>query len=495
MHIVTPARMREIEGYAIGQLGIDGLILMERAALSLAQEIRAASPRAVLAICGSGNNGGDAYACARILHLWGIRVDILPLRPVEKLSGDALKNAWICQRLRIPFLENLPDGANYDVVIDGIFGTGLSRAPEGEFAAAIDWINRSGTKVYSVDIPSGVDGATGRVLGCAVRADVTVTFQWAKYGHFLYPGAELCGRLVTAEIGIPDPENWEDAEILDEALLASLLPERPRDAHKNTFGHALLIAGNRGMAGAAMLCTNACQRAGVGLTTVCALENSVAPHLQTRLPAAMCVGLEEDAKHTFPPETGRVIRSALNGKTALGCGCGLGRTLDCARPLEAALAAPLPAVIDADGLYHLATRLDLLDARECETVLTPHPGEMARLLGRPVEDPVKDAQTFAAAHRCVVLLKGACTVIAAPDGRLTFNVIGTSGMATAGSGDALTGIITALLAQGLSAYDAARAGAYLHAQAGLRAEKKFGAASMTAWDISECVRLEGCGID
>ena len=134
MHIVTPARMREIEGYAIGQLGIDGLILMERAALSLAQEIRAASPRAVLAICGSGNNGGDAYACARILHLWGIRVDILPLRPVEKLFGDALKNAWICQRLRIPFLENLPDGANYDVVIDGIFGTGLSRAPEGEFA-------------------------------------------------------------------------------------------------------------------------------------------------------------------------------------------------------------------------------------------------------------------------------------------------------------------------------------------------------------------------
>ena len=162
---------------------------------------------------------------------------------------------------------------------------------------------------------------------------------------------------MTAEIGIPDPENWEDAEILDEALLASLLPERPRDAHKNTFGHALLIAGNRGMAGAAMLCTNACQRAGVGLTTVCALENSVAPHLQTRLPAAMCVGLEEDAKHTFPPETGRVIRSALSGKTALGCGCGLGRTLDCARPLEAALAAPLPAVIDADGLYHLATRL------------------------------------------------------------------------------------------------------------------------------------------
>ena len=231
MHIVTPARMREIEGYAIGQLGIDGLILMERAALSLAQEIRAASPRAVLAICGSGNNGGDAYACARILHLWGIRVDILPLRPVEKLSGDALKNAWICQRLRIPFLENLPDGANYDVVIDGIFGTGLSRAPEGEFAAAIDWINRSGAKVYSVDIPSGVDGATGQVLGCAVRADVTVTFQWAKYGHFLYPGAELCGRLVTAEIGIPDPENWEDAEILDEALLASLLPERPRSAH------------------------------------------------------------------------------------------------------------------------------------------------------------------------------------------------------------------------------------------------------------------------
>ena len=488
MFIVTPERMREIEGRAIRELGISGLVLMERAALCLAQEVRRATPRRVLAVCGAGNNGGDAWACARMLHLWGIEADLLPLCPVESLKGDARVNAEICLKLGMPLVGLDADFSRYDAIVDGIFGTGLSRAPEGVFAQAIERINASGAAVYAVDIPSGIDGATGRVLGCAVNADVTVTFQWAKYGHFLYPGALHAGRLVIADIGIPDPERWQDAEVLDDAQAEALKPVRPRDAHKNQFGHALLIAGSRGMAGAAVLAATACMRAGVGLLTVCAQEHSVMPHIQCRMPAAMCVGLPEDGTHAFPADTRARIGAALVGRSAVGCGPGLGRTPDRAAAVEAALAGDLPAVIDADGLFHVANAPEWLN-RNAPTVLTPHPGEMARLQGRPVSDPVADAQFYAREHGCVVLLKGACTVIAAPDGRLTFNGIGTQGMATAGSGDALTGVILSLLAQGVDAYDAARLGAYLHAQAGLRAEKQTSTGSMTAEDLANCVRI------
>lgn len=490
MYVVTPARMRAIEGRAIEEMGIDGLVLMERAALSLAQEIQKESPRRVLAVCGAGNNGGDAYACARMLHLWGVSVALLPLCDVEALRGDALKNARICQRLGIPFCGEEALSQPFDVIIDGLFGTGLSRAPEGAYARAIGGINANGARVFSVDIPSGVDGATGRVLGCAVQADVTVTFQWAKRGHFLYPGALRTGRLVVADIGIPDPARWEpdDAQVLSAEQVRALLPVRPRDAHKNTFGHALLVAGSRGMAGAAVLCGTACMRAGAGLLTVCAPAQSVVPYLQSNLPVAMCLPLAENGSQAYPLSAGEDVRAALKGKTAVGVGPGLGRSRESAGALEAVLASDLPAVVDADALFHLQRRTDLL-RRKAETVLTPHPGEMARLLGRPVEDPVADAQDYARQHGCVVLLKGACTVIAAPDGELTFNVNGTCGMATAGSGDALTGILLALLAQGLSGYDAARAAAYLHAEAGLRAEAEYGTASMTAMDLAQSVRL------
>lgn len=484
MHIVTPDRMRSIEGRAIHDLGIDGLILMERAAYMLANEIMRSNPRRVLAVCGVGNNGGDAYACARMLHLSGIDVALAPLCQMDKLSGDALKNASICKNLGIRAIDTCDDFGGYDVIIDGVFGTGLSREPQGVFADAIARINSSGAMVYSVDIPSGIDGANGQVLGTCVDADVTVTFQWAKRGHYLYPAPRYVGKLVIADIGIPPPAAWAgDAEILDEAMVERLCPSRARDAYKNQFGHALLIAGSTGMAGAAVISATACMRTGAGLLTVCAPAASVAPHVQSRVPVAMCIPFAETE------DLSEVIQTALNGKTAVGYGCGSGRTLRSSLPLEPVLASGLPAVIDADGLYHLATKLPSLAKRDCGTVLTPHMGEMARLLGRPVHDPVQDALDFAKQHGVVVLLKGACTVIAAPDGQLTLNVTGTSGMATAGSGDALTGVILSLLAQGLCAYDAARVGAYLHARAGLAAEKAHGTASMTAMDLADSIQI------
>lgn len=483
MHIVTPEGMRSIEGRAIHHLGIDGLILMERAAYMLATEIMLSRPRRVLAVCGVGNNGGDAYAAARMLHLWGIDVAIAPLCPMDKLSGDALKNASICKNLGIPVIKPDDDFSAYDVIIDGIFGTGLSREPQGVFADAIARINSSGAAVYSVDIPSGIDGANGQVLGTCVDADVTVTFQWAKRGHYLYPAPRYVGKLVIADIGIPPPDAWDgDAEILDDTMVERLCPSRARDAYKNQFGHALLIAGSTGMAGAAVISATACMRAGAGLLTVCAPETSVVPHVQSRVPVAMCIPFAETE------DLAEVIQGALKGKTAVGYGCGSGRTHRSSLPLEPVLASHLPAVIDADGLYHLAAKLPLL-RRDAGTVLTPHMGEMARMLGRPVQDPVKDALGFAKQHGVVVLLKGACTVIAAPNGRLTFNVTGTNGMATAGSGDALTGIILSLLAQGLCAYDAARVGAYVHAKAGLAAEKAHGTASMTAMDLADSIQI------
>lgn len=475
MRIVTPQRMRNIEGFAINSLGIDGLLLMERAALSLAQEVRKQDPGRVLCVCGLGNNGGDAWACARMLHLWGISTDVLPLAPISSLKGDALKNARICENLHIPQVSMDALSQHYDVIVDGIFGTGLSRAPEGVFAEAIRLINESSAKVFAVDIPSGIDGATGQVLSCAVRADVTVTFQWAKYGHYLYPAPEYVGSLVIADIGIPEPAEGYDAQILSAEEAESLKPLRPRNAYKNQFGHALLCAGSRGMAGAAQLAALSCLRAGAGLLTVSTDETHVLPHIQSNVPAAMCLGYSD-------------LHTALSGKSAVGFGPGIGRTETGAQLLKTILSSPLPAVIDADGLWHLAAAPQLL-SRPAETVLTPHMGEMARLLGRPVHDPVLDAQTYAKEHGCTVLLKGACTIIASPDGRLAFNVIGTQGMATAGSGDTLTGILLALLAQSLSAFDAARLAAYLHAQAGLTAEELYGTASMTAYDMAQCVRL------
>ena len=475
MRIVTPQRMRDIEGYAINELSIDGLLLMERAALSLAQEIRRENPRKVLCVCGLGNNGGDAWACARMLHLWGIQTHILPLAPTEKLKGDALKNAQICEKLNIPQVSLDSLAENYDIIVDGIFGTGLSRAPEGVFAEAIERINASPAKVFAVDIPSGIDGQTGQVLSCAVKADVTVTFQWAKYGHYLYPAPDYVGRLVIADIGIPEPLSGYDAQILTHEEADTLKPLRPRSAYKNQFGHALLCAGSYGMAGAAILASTACMRAGAGLLTVCTDKTHVLPHIQSNVPAAMCMETAD-------------IKQALSGKTAVGFGPGIGRTETGAALLETVLSSALPAVIDADGLWHLANAPHLL-SRSAQTVLTPHMGEMARLLGRNVEDPVADACAYAKEHDCIVLLKGACTVIAAPDERLGFNVIGTQGMATAGSGDTLTGIILALLAQGLDGFEAARLGAYLHAQAGLAAERLYGTASMTAYDMAQCVRL------
>lgn len=498
MRVLTPERMREIERRAIEGYGIDGLLLMERAALALAEEVLssradAGRPLRALLVCGSGNNGGDAYACARMLHLKGAQVCLLPLCPVEKLPPDARKNAQICQALGIPVVGLEALERDYDAVVDGVFGTGLSRAPAGAFAQAIAGINRAGARgarIVSVDIPSGIDGATGQPLGEAVRAETTVTFQWAKRGHFLYPGASCAGRLVVADIGIPDPAQGflpEDAEVLDAGGVRALLPRRARDAHKNDFGHALLVAGSRGMAGAAVLAATACMRAGAGLLTVLAPERSVLPQVQSAVPVAMCLPLAEAADGALADDAA-ALSAALPGKSAVGVGPGLSRAPGRAGAVRAALASGLPAVVDADGLYHLAGAQGWL-ARRAQTVLTPHPGEMARLLGRPVADPVRDAADYARAHGCTVLLKGALTVIAAPDGRLTFNCIGTSGMATAGSGDALTGIVLALLAQGMDGYGAARAAAYLHAEAGLRAEAAFGAASMNALDMARSVRL------
>lgn len=475
--IVTPEEMRHIEGHVINDLAIPSILLMERAAMALAEEVKKRGYRRILVVCGSGNNGGDGYAAARILHLWGLYVTISPLSPEENLQGDAKRNAEICQNLGIDFEEFDPERlVLYDCIIDAIFGTGLSRAPEGLYKTAIEAIDRAAASVISVDIPSGIDGTTGQVLGCAVHAEATVTFGYAKRGLLLYPGANYAGEVLCRDIGLPQSD-IPSVEMLTSEDIQMLLPTISRDAYKNLLGHALLAAGSMGMAGAAVLSATACSRTGVGLLTVLCDEKSVLPIVQSRVPTAMCLPIDTPCSDWF------------KGKTAVGGGCGLGRGEEKASVIQSLLSSSLPAVIDADGIYHLSKHLEWLN-RDAETVLTPHPGEIAFLLGRKVEDPVRDSQDFAKAHNCVVLLKGACTVIAAPDGRITFNTIGTSGMATAGSGDTLTGIILGLLARGLDSYNAARVGAYLHGKAGLAAEALHGTASMNALDMANCVRID-----
>lgn len=482
VYAVTPAQMREAEQKTIAA-GIPSILLMERAALEMAHYIKGMGGiHSVLVICGPGNNGGDGMALARILHLNGYFVEVL-LCGQEKYSGDAQKNLKILKAAGVPILSALP-GASYDLIVDAIFGTGFSRAPEGIYQKAIAWINDrpKGTPALSVDIPSGVDGETGKTPGAAVNADMTISFEYPKLGHLFYPGRERSGELAVAKIGLFPTEPYP-VSYLEDSDIPSLLPKRPADGYKNTFGHGLLIAGSKGMAGACLLAANAALHSGIGLLSCAADETCVMPHLQSRVPSAMVHGLQMD--EDIPPQ----VEKAFPGKSAVAIGPGLGQTQAALQLLQAAWEAPLPLVVDADGLNLLAAHRPMFNKRSFETILTPHPGEMRRLLGRDVAESIEDALLLAREMQAIVVLKGATSVIAAPDGSATLNLSGSSALAKGGSGDVLTGITLALLAQGLHGYDAARLAAYLHGQSGQRLSARSGEAGFTSWDLSACNHL------
>jgi NAD(P)H-hydrate epimerase len=496
--LLTAEQMAELDRRTIEDLGVPGLVLMESAAWAccevLIERYRDRLAAGVCIVCGPGNNGGDGLAMARRLHLLGFPVEVTVLARVASLRGDAATQAELAQGVGVTFREAPgvePLGfakrrwPACGVLVDALLGTGLRRQVEGVFAAAIEGIaaaRDAGVPVLSVDVPSGVSGTSGLEHGASVQADVTVTFAALKLGHVLYPGRGRCGDLVKADIGIP-AERWLDlipgiAHLLDGSALADALPPGPADGHKGTFGHLLVVAGGPGKTGAARLCAEAGLRAGAGLVTLALPDGLEVPGLAPEVMIARYA--DADA-----------LLALARGRDAVAVGPGLGTTA----PIEALVVRlygelEAPAVFDADALNCLA-RSPRVPTPAGERILTPHPGEMARLMAAPWADlaprRLGAARDLANAMSSTVVLKGAGTVVAEPGGAVRVNPTGNPGMATAGSGDVLTGMVGGLLARGVPAAEAAGAAVWWHGRAGDLASAARGEPTVIASDLLGCL--------
>ncbi len=518
MRLVGAAEGRAIDRVAIEELGIPGLVLMERAGAAVARAAHACrGPKGrVLALCGGGNNGGDGYIAARHLRGDGLEARAIALVPRAALRGDALTAREAAERAGVHVID-VADAAALeaafcscepasglgpgpgDVILDALLGTGLARAPEGLYAAAIERVASArarGAKVVAVDVPSGLSADTGRPLGPCVRADFTVTFAFQKRGLVLHPGPSFAGEVLLADIGIPpaaDARVPVECMLLDERGAVALVPARSPEAHKGDAGRVLVVAGSLGKSGAAHLAVAGALRGGAGLVTL-ASRPEVLPIALSGRPEAMSLTLPGSG----PLGEGDLdaLVAAAQGMGALVIGPGIPRGPRTARLVrDLLLAANVPAVLDADALNALAEApagvTSLLGGLPAPVVLTPHPGELARLLGTSVaqvaEDRIAVAARAARAWRCVVVLKGARTVIAPPEGPPAVVPTGNPGMATGGTGDVLAGLIGALLAGGLPAFDAARAAAYAHGAAGDLAAERWGERGLLASDLADAL--------
>lgn len=513
MKILTADQMRDADRRTIHELGIPGVVLMESAGRAVAREIEDRYvhlfPGPLLVFCGKGNNGGDGLVVARTLLQRGWQVTTVVLAEPSAMSGDPRLYLDILQRLGSPLefaadlpavdeiLARLPHPA---LIVDALFGTGLSSPVRGHHGVVIEWMNRSSATKVAIDIPSGLDATSGALLGSALYADLTVTFAAAKLGQILYPGVRCCGELVVVEIGIPQVILDELAAgiLLDGNDVRDFLPPRPEVGHKGTFGHLLLVAGSCGKVGAAALAADAALRAGAGLVTVAA-PVSVQGALAIKLTEAMTYPLNE-VGGALTDSSFAQISALWQDKTVLAIGPGLGRNPGTAALVRRVVQdCPLPVVLDADALFALGSDSAQLAGRPVgTTILTPHPGEMAHLLGIPVTevegDRVGTARSFAEKYGVVLVLKGARTVIAAPDGGIFINPTGHAGMATGGMGDLLTGIIAALLAQGAPPLAAAAAGVWLHGRSADRLRPHLGDSGLLASDLLKEIPASRCEV-
>ena len=485
--LITPQAMRAGEARYFAASGVPSIEVMERAATALAGVIAAELPAGatIYFACGTGGNGGDGTACARLLC---DRFNCIIVQPRPPKSPDAMENLRRAMDCGVTVAEDASQLPQPDAWVDALFGTGLTRAPGGAEGALIGRINADharGARVYAADIPSGLNGETGAAYDPCIYADHTVTFQYLKTGMTLADGLDVCEEITVADVGFPaDSFDLSAAALFGPDDLGRILKKRPRNVHKGDCGHLLIVAGSFGMAGAAALCARAALRSGVGLVSI-ACVRSIVPILQTLVPQAMCIPLDE-SEGAISAEALPALEAALKGKSAVAVGPGLSRRAD-AGVLRLVLESGLPAVIDADGLNLLSEHRELLSLLKPQHVLTPHPGEAARLLGRPCANPLADAATLCELG-ATVLLKGAASVIRAPEHPIAcISASGCRGMARGGSGDVLTGILGALLAdrRGVKSAHAAACASEIHGLAGELAQRKYGARSMNAADILE----------
>lgn len=503
MKIVTGPQMQLLDRRTIAEAHIPGKVLMERAGKGAVQHLEdrfgPVRGKTVTILCGKGNNGGDGLVVARLLHKLRARVHVILLSPLSDLRADAAamyrRFVTVGGRSSVkPFrfageIQSLLHSS--DLIVDALLGTGLSADVSGHYAAAIDLINDAGKPVLAIDVPSGLDADSGAIMGHAVKATMTVTFGLPKQGFYLDQGIDHAGSVRVVDIGIPpafvDRLDCRLTLITQESVRRAL-PVRVASAHKGTFGHAGIIAGSVGKTGAAALAAQAALRVGTGLVTV-ATPASVNDVLEAKLLEAMTMPLPETKARTLSRLGFDRIVEFIRARTAVAIGPGLSthpETVELVQSLMKHL--DRPSVLDADALNALAGRASILTECKIPPILTPHPGEMARLevsaTAQTVNaDRIGIARRFARERGVFVVLKGARTVLARPDGLVAICPTGNPGMATAGTGDVLTGMVVGMLAQGVPAWEAACAATFLHGSAGDLAAQTLGQAGMVAGDL------------
>jgi len=486
MKLVTAQQMRELDAKTINEVGVPGVVLMELAGQGAFTYIKEqnwlpSKAHSVLVLAGKGNNGGDALVVARWLRLSGYtNIKVVLLAEETLIGGDAKVNLDSYQNLggaviEITTIETWDNfcrqAGKFSLIVDGILGTGLKSELHGLYAAVIGVINNNtlGDHVLALDIPSGLHADRGVPLGDAVKADTTVTFGYGKTGLFVYPGKEYAGKVEIIDIGIPSTflDPLETTELLTMAGCRKLLPPPPAlNGHKGNRGHLLTIAGSQGKSGAALYTAYSALKTGCGLSSL-ATPLSLAASIEGRIPELMMMPIADDGKGRIGEMNVPEIEQICTGKQTIAVGPGLGTQTE-ARELIIKLLKniPIPMVLDADALTVLAPNLEMLAQKKAEVILTPHPGEMSRLLQIPTREVQQNrlelARDFACRHNVYLVLKGAGTIIAAPDGNTAINSSGNQYLATAGSGDILTGIIGSFLAQGLSPLAACCLGVYVH---------------------------------
>ncbi|HST31885.1 MAG TPA: NAD(P)H-hydrate dehydratase [Solirubrobacteraceae bacterium] len=486
--------MRGVDRWAIEDQGVAGLDLMERAGTGVARAVEVhACDGLVAVVCGKGNNGGDGLVVARLLREAAREVTVVCVAPAEEFKGDAAANlARLPGEAPVALAQGAPAIERASVIVDALLGTGFAGEPHGAVAEAIALVNAASGAVVAVDVPSGVDASSGVVSGEAVHADVTVTFHAGKPGLWIMPGKRHAGEVRTIDIGVPRGAPMEPRIGLMTSAVAELLPRRADDSTKFASGQVVVAGGSRGLTGAPRMAAHAAMRAGAGYVIACVPASAQDSLVSAATPELMTRGVAESDGAFEPAAAAQTIENIRPGG-ALALGPGIGRSDGAvAFARELALRAQAPMVLDADGLNAHAGRLAELRGRHAPTVLTPHAGELARLLELDSEQIERErlGHVRAAAEQsgAVVVLKGDDSLIADPSGYVAVSRGGSPALATAGTGDVLTGVVAALLAQGLDPFEAASAAVWLHAAAGREAARRHGAPEgVIASDVIEAL--------